>query len=189
MLIITPSNRPGSSLTKHSGKDNGIQDHADDALALLQALDIDPATVVAVGHSMGGLVAGTLAVERSLAGAVLIGAVTPSAAVSTAFVQRIGIVEQRGMEPMADTVPAAATGSASTPTHHAFIRALLLSQSPQGYIGLCRAIADAAMPDYSRAQCPALVIAGADDKVVPVDGLQKITSRYVAMSPCLYLTV
>ncbi|EPE02624.1 alpha beta hydrolase fold family [Ophiostoma piceae UAMH 11346] len=170
----------GSSLTKYSGKDNSIQDHADDAKALLQALDIPPAKVVAVGHSMGGLVAGTLAVELSLAGAVLIGVVTPSAAISTAFSQRIGVVDQDGMEPMADTVPTGATGSASTPTHHAFIRALLLSQSPQGYVGLCRAIADAKPPDYSRAQCAALVIAGADDKVVPIDGLQTITSSWGA---------
>ncbi|CAK7228708.1 hypothetical protein SBRCBS47491_006997 [Sporothrix bragantina] len=169
----------GSSLTKYSGKDNSIQDHANDAISLLRALDISPSKVVAVGHSMGGLVAGTLATELELAGAVLIGAVTPSEAIAAAFSQRITAVEQNGMEPMADSIPTGATGSKSTPTHHAFIRALLLSQTAQGYIGLCRAIAGAQPIDYSKARCPALIIAGAEDKVVPMAGLEKIKDRYV----------
>lgn len=81
-------------MTKYSGKDNSIQDHTNDAKALLQALEISPTKVIAVGHSMGGLVAGTLATELDLAGAVLIGAVTPSDAITTAFSQRIKAVEQ-----------------------------------------------------------------------------------------------
>lgn len=81
------------------------------------------------------------------------------------------------MEPMADSIPTGATGSKSTPTHHAFIRALLLSQTSQGYIGLCRAIATARPVEYAKARCPALIIAGAEDKVVPVAGLEKIKDR------------
>ncbi|CAK7206204.1 hypothetical protein SEUCBS139899_008991 [Sporothrix eucalyptigena] len=170
----------GSSLTKYSGKDNSIKDHADDAIALLRALNISPSKVVAVGHSMGGLVAGTLATELDLAGAVLIGAVTPSDAITTAFSQRIAAVEKNGMEPMADSIPTGATGSNSTPTHHAFIRALLLSQTSQGYIGLCRAIATAKPVEYGKARCPALIIAGAEDKVVPIAGLEKIKDSWGA---------
>lgn len=79
---------------------------------------------------------------------------------------------------MADSIPTGATGSKSTPTHHAFIRALLLSQTSQGYIGLCRAIATAQPLEYGKARCPALLIAGAEDKVVPVAGLEKIKDRY-----------
>jgi pimeloyl-ACP methyl ester carboxylesterase len=81
-------------LTKYSGKDNSIQDHANDAKNLLNALGVSPAKVIVVGHSMGGLVAGTLATELNLAGAVLIGAVTPSDAITTGFSQRIKAVEQ-----------------------------------------------------------------------------------------------
>ncbi|CAK7221602.1 hypothetical protein SCUCBS95973_004554 [Sporothrix curviconia] len=165
-----------------NGIDNSIQGHANDAIALLQALDISPSKVVAVGHSMGGLVAGTLATELDLAGAVLIGAVTPSEAIAAAFSQRITAVEQNGMEPMADSIPTGATGSKSTPTHHAFIRALLLSQTPRGYIGLCRAIAGAQPIDYSKARCPALIIAGEEDKVVHVAGLEKIKDSWGAGS-------
>ncbi|ERS99269.1 hypothetical protein HMPREF1624_04467 [Sporothrix schenckii ATCC 58251] len=170
----------GSCLTKYSGKDNSIQDHANDAKALIHEFGISPEKVVAVGHSMGGLVAGTLATELDLAGAVLIGAVTPSDAIATVFSQRIKTVEQNGMEPMADSIPAAATGSKSTATHHAFIRALLLSQTSQGYAGLCRAIATALPVMYAKAQCPALLIAGADDKVVPAASMAEIKKRYNA---------
>lgn len=81
-------------MTKYSGKANSIQDHANDVKALLGALNISPSKVIAVGHSMGGLVAGTLATELDLAGAVLIGAVTPSEATTAAFSQRITAVDQ-----------------------------------------------------------------------------------------------
>lgn len=69
---------------------------------------------------------------------------------------------------MADTIPQAATGSKSSSTHKAFIRALLLSQKEAGYNSLCQAIAQAERPAYSDAYCPLLIIAGAQDKTSPV---------------------
>lgn len=72
------------------------------------------------------------------------------------------------MEAMADTIPLAATGSKSTLTHKSFIRSLLISQKPDGYISLCRAIAEAGRPNYSAAQCPLLILAGKEDKTSPL---------------------
>lgn len=69
---------------------------------------------------------------------------------------------------MADAIPAAATGSKATPTQRAFIRALLLSQRPEGYNSLCRAIAEAERPRYSAAKCPVLIVAGEEDKTSPL---------------------
>jgi pimeloyl-ACP methyl ester carboxylesterase len=81
------------------------------------------------------------------------------------------------MEPMADTIPTAATGSRSTSVHHAFIRALLLSQTPEGYASLCNAIVSAARPDYSSINCPVLVISGEEDKTAGLSDSKEIMAR------------
>lgn len=79
-----------------------------------------------------------------------------------------------GMEGVADIVPYAATGSASTSSQHGFIRALLLSQTPEGYSSNCRAISNAKRPDYAKIQCPLLILAGSDDKTCPMHFAESI---------------
>lgn len=139
---------------------------------------------------MSGLVVTTLASETDLAGVVLIGPINPSEQLSTAFSGRIKTVKEGGqciprlyqqaltfpggMETMADTIPKAATGSHATSLHHAFIRALLLSQSSTGYISLCNAIAKARTPRYSDIKCPVWAIVGADDQTARLEGVQQI---------------
>lgn len=81
------------------------------------------------------------------------------------------------MEPMAKTIPFAATGSKATLTHKAFIRTLLLSQKPDGYNALCQAIAKAELPVYSNLKCPVLVLAGEEDKTSPVPDAHKIINE------------
>jgi pimeloyl-ACP methyl ester carboxylesterase len=78
---------------------------------------------------------------------------------------------------MAETIPGAATGPKCSETQRAFIRALLLSQTPEGYNSLCRAIAEAEQPDYARSRSPLLIIAGSHDKTSPIEGAQKILDR------------
>ena len=78
------------------------------------------------------------------------------------------------MEPMAQTIPFAATGSKATLLQKAFIRTLLLSQKPEGYNALCGAIAKAEVPSYSTIKAPVLVLAGEEDKTSPVADAQKI---------------
>lgn len=78
------------------------------------------------------------------------------------------------MESMADIIPTAATGSKSNSLHHAFIRALLLSQTADGYVSLCRAIVAAKRPDYSRIECRVLFIAGSQDKTATLSDAQAI---------------
>jgi esterase/lipase len=82
------------------------------------------------------------------------------------------------MEPLAASIPTAATGSASTPLAHAFIRALLLGTSPNGYISLCTAIVEAPIPRYSSIKVPLLVIAGSEDKSAPIDKAAYIVDQY-----------
>lgn len=82
------------------------------------------------------------------------------------------------MEPIANTVPVSAVGADASDLHRAFIRALLLSQVPSQYTAWCRALAEAAAPDYSRITMPLLLIAGADDKTAPLSDCKVIFSRY-----------
>lgn len=81
------------------------------------------------------------------------------------------------MEAMADTIPTGATGSNSTPLQHAFIRTLLLSQRPEGYCSMCKALGDASPPDYAAIEMPTLMVAGKEDKSAPVAGCEEIFKR------------
>ena len=107
---------------------------------------------------------------------VLLGPVLPSTEAAPTFEKRVEAVEKAGMQPMADTIPYAAVGSSASSLHHAFIRELLLAQDPAGYVSLCKVIvkAAAAPPEYHKINCPALIIAGDEDKSAPVVGCQKI---------------
>ncbi|CAG7559866.1 unnamed protein product [Fusarium equiseti] len=146
----------------------------DDIIGLLQGLEIPSDNIVAVGHSMGGIVVPMLASKCRLQGAVLLGPVLPRAALADIFNARIETVKKDGMEPMAQTIPFAATGSRATLLQKAFIRTLLLSQKPEGYNALCGAIAKAEVPSYSTISSPVLVLAGEEDKTSPVADAQKI---------------
>jgi len=83
-----------------------------------------------------------------------------------------------GIEPLAATVPTAATGGASTPLHRAFIRNLILRTSNESYISLCQVIATAERPHYASIMAPLLIIAGADDRTAPLAGCENIANGY-----------
>ncbi|EXK29310.1 hypothetical protein FOMG_14468 [Fusarium oxysporum f. sp. melonis 26406] len=168
----------GLSVLSEGVEDPTFDTIASDVKALLEGLSIPPENAVAVGHSMGGIIVPKLALKCSLRGAVLIGPVLPKPAMAEIFNTRIGTVKKEGMEPMAKTIPFAATGSKATLTQKAFIRALLLSQEPEGYIALCRAIAQAELPPYANIKCPVLVLSGEEDKTSPIPDAQKILSDW-----------
>lgn len=83
-----------------------------------------------------------------------------------------------GLEPLANTIPTGATGTSSTPLHHAFIRSLILGTSPEGYTSLCNAIANATKPKYENIDVPLLILAGEDDKTAPVEASRAIANSY-----------
>lgn len=75
---------------------------------------------------------------------------------------------------MANTIPHRAVGPSTTPLQKAFIREMLLSQDPRGYIANCRAIEHATPPGYAKVKCPILIIAGDEDKSAPLEGCKLI---------------
>ncbi|OAQ71782.1 alpha/beta hydrolase [Purpureocillium lilacinum] len=172
---VLPLTRPVSSaLSTFRGKDSDPGMICGAASALMTALNIDSRRVVAVGHSMGAIVASELARSLDLLGVVLIGPVNPNEALVDVFEARTKLVDAGGMEGVAAVVPSAATGPKATATQQAFIRTLLLAQSPEGYKSLCRTIQRANRPQYEDIKCPLLIIAGSHDKTSPLGGSEHI---------------
>lgn len=156
---------------------HNISTIADDVLGLLDALKVpSDEKVIVVGHSMGGIVANHLASTSSsrVKAAILVGPVHPTPSVAKVFESRIENVQKNGMEAMANTIPAAATGTGAQAVHRAFIRELLLGQTIEGYVSNCRVIESAKAPEYGEVHCPVLVIAGDEDKSAPLEGCKTI---------------
>ncbi|RDW91963.1 hypothetical protein BP5796_01357 [Coleophoma crateriformis] len=168
-----------SKLTDGGASEQSVASITKDVAGLLEALEVREKVVV-VGHSMGGIIASSFAAAHpnAVQGVVLIGPVNPGPAMAEIFEKRIQVVQKDGLEALAETVPTSATGSASTALHHAFIRALILGTSPEGYASLCKVIATAAPPDYQSIKVPLLILAGANDKTAPLAGSQAILDSY-----------
>lgn len=156
----------GAARSPYTQVEQSIASLASDVLSILDAFSISKAIVM--GHSMGGIVASHLASDSASRGriqaVVLIGPVYPNEAVSQAFEKRIDVVGKQGMSAMADTIPFSAPGQGASPLVRAFIRELLLGQSPTGYLSHCRVICSAKRPNYEDIDAPLLLIAGEEDR-------------------------
>ena len=79
-----------------------------------------------------------------------------------------------GMEPIANTVPAAATSTQASSLTRSFIRELLMQSDPKAYASHCQAIVDSQELDFAAIKAPALFIAGSEDKSAPLEGVKYI---------------
>ncbi|KAF7957353.1 hypothetical protein EAE96_002938 [Botrytis aclada] len=171
---------PGSGLSSLGDSDSPqtVASIVDDAIALLDALSETAVKgkVWVVGHSMGGIMACELAIRyaQRVEGLVLIGPVVPSPVLTEVFGKRIEMVGKDGLEPLANSIPDAATGTKATSTQKAFIRSLILGTSTQGYISSCEVIASATRPDYAKIDVPMMVLAGSEDRTASYEGCKMI---------------
>lgn len=187
----------GSGRSNYTGLQTSVESIAEDVLSIMGELEIPRA--VMVGHSMGGMVVSHLAATHpdKVLAVVAIGPVHPESSTAEVFEKRIGMVTKcqlsvaiwstytdssmntdhrktAGMECMADSIPNQATGSRATALQKAFIRELILNQTPLGYAAACRAVATARPPNYAGVKSPFLLIAGQEDKSAPMDGCKFI---------------
>jgi pimeloyl-ACP methyl ester carboxylesterase len=79
-----------------------------------------------------------------------------------------------GMEPIADTVPTAATSIQASALTRSYIRELILGSDPKAYAAHCQAIVDAQEPDFAAVQVPVRILAGDEDKSAPLDGCKAV---------------
>jgi 3-oxoadipate enol-lactonase len=141
-----------------------------DAEALLDALAVRGA--VLVGLSVGGLIAQGLAVKRmDQVRALVLSGTAPKIGTKAGWQDRIEAVQTGGLAAVSDDLMArwfsrrvrACGGDAP-------IRAMVARQDPEGYAGVCAAIAgtDFITPT-SGLRLPILVIAGTEDRATPPD--------------------
>jgi len=79
-----------------------------------------------------------------------------------------------GMEPLADTIPTAATSSHASHLTRGFMRELIMGSDPRAYASHCQAIVDCPEPDFAAIKAPVLFIAGSEDKSAPLEGIKYI---------------
>jgi pimeloyl-ACP methyl ester carboxylesterase len=148
-----------------------VDSHADDLAALLDELGIGSAAVV--GHSMGTLVARSLAARYpgKVTRLALLGAVAePADATRKAQHDRAAVLRDKGTAAVAPGVVANALSEATRrdkPEVAAFVRELVMRQDPEGYARNCEALAAAGDPGPVARDLPLLLVTGSDDKVGP----------------------
>ena len=182
--LIVPDQR-GFGDSHASGGPTSIPQLADDAIAILDALQIDEPTIVC-GCSMGGYVAQHVAVRyparvRSL---VLVDtkleADTPEARAGradlAAKVQRLGPeILAEAMVPRFLAAPTEPPVAANRPETEAILRAMIWSQTVETIVAALAALA--ARPDMTEALrnicLPTLLVVGAEDQITPPECLKR----------------
>jgi 3-oxoadipate enol-lactonase len=162
--------------------DISVDSHADDLVALLDALGVERAAVV--GHSMGTLVARVLAARHpdKVSALALLGAVRePSEAVRQAQRDRAAVLREKGTAAVAPGVVANALSESTRrnkPEVAAFVRELVMRQDPEGYARICEALAGATDPGPIDPALPLLLITGTDDKVGPPEASEELAAAH-----------
>jgi 3-oxoadipate enol-lactonase len=165
-----------------AGGQISIGSHAGDLAALLDQLGVSGAAVI--GHSMGTLVARTLAARHPalVSRLVLLGAVAePADAARQAQRDRAATLRKDGTAAVAPGVVANAlseTTQRDKPEVAAFVRELIMRQDPEGYARNCEALAAATDPGPVDPGLPLLLITGSDDKTGPPEVSQAIASAH-----------
>lgn len=158
-----------------------IDQLADDALALLDALGIERA--VFLGVSMGGMVALATALRapQRIAGLVIADSAAGfSAEARTAWDQRIVAVRGEGIAPMVETMLGRWFTDDFRQRHPATAAAVgdvLRRASIDGYLASCAAIRDLDLVDsLPRIACPTLVLCGENDPSTPLSLSEEIAA-------------
>ncbi|EME40130.1 hypothetical protein DOTSEDRAFT_74834 [Dothistroma septosporum NZE10] len=167
----------GAAQSRSQGENLTLEQLADDVVAMMDHVKIRRAIIA--GHSMGGSMAFTIAAKcpDRVAGVVGIGPVNPASVNPAVFRGRIDAVNKNGMEPLANSVPQAATNARSTPLQKAFIRELIMNQDPKAYASHCEVIVNMKDPGFELIKAPSLILAGDEDKSAPMEGCQYIQSH------------
>ncbi len=171
-LRLVRYDKRGHGLSDHGGGTR-IEDHAADAIAVIEACGSGP--VVFVGLSIGGLIAQVVASQRpDLVRALVLSNTAARLGSPESWQARIDAVTAHGLAPIADAVMERwfaapfLTSPACTPWRN------MLQRTPvDGYIAACHALATADQSLATAAlRLPTLAIAGSEDGATPPDLVQ-----------------
>jgi len=150
-------------------KTTSIDSYVEDALAVIKHFDLKDVTVV--GHSLGCLVAFTLAAKHPslISKLVCYGPIKPPPeAGRNGAKARASAVREGGMAKVADTVVGNAFAANSLKSRTeivSFAREMLCRQDPEGYALACESLANSTDPDWSAIKAKVSIVSGAEDKV------------------------
>jgi 3-oxoadipate enol-lactonase len=157
----------GHGLSSHGGG-SVIDDHADDAIAVIDEVARGP--VVFVGLSIGGLIGQRVASRRpDLVRALVLSNTAARLGTPESWQARINAVIDGGLDSIADAVMERWFAPAFRATPElALWRAMLTRTPARGYTAACAALAGADQTDATKAlRLPTLVIAGSEDGASP----------------------
>lgn len=149
-----------------------MDDHANDLLALLDALGVQEAAVV--GLSVGGMIAQRLAVKApERVRALILCGTAAKIGTPEMWEERIGAIEAAGIEAIAERILErwfTASFRKRRGVDYAGWRNMLVRTPAQGYAGTCASIRDADLTlDAARIRVPTLCVVGEEDGSTPPD--------------------
>ena len=156
-----------------SGGGRHIDDHAEDAIALIEAVAERP--VVFVGLSIGGLIAQVVASRRpDLVQALILSNTASLLGSAESWQARIDAVTAHGLDPIADAVMERWFAPAFRATPECRLWRNMLVRTPvAGYIAACHALATADQRSATaQLRLPTLFIAGEADGASPAEVVQ-----------------
>ncbi|WP_071796689.1 3-oxoadipate enol-lactonase [Natronohydrobacter thiooxidans] len=161
-----------------------IADLAQDAEALIEALDLGP--VLFVGLSIGGMIGQQLAATRpDLVRALVLSNTAARMGTPEMWATRIAAIRAQDLQAMESTILDRWFGPAFRHGAEATLWGAMLSRTPQaGYLSCCAAIAQADLTEQTaRLNLPVLAIAGEMDGASPPE-LVADTARRIPGSQC-----
>ncbi|MCG5258633.1 alpha/beta hydrolase [Cupriavidus gilardii] len=189
---VIAHDRRGHGRSDQPAHGNDMDTYADDLAALLDALDIQGATLV--GHSTGG---GEVAHyigrhgTRRVAKAVLIGAVPPTMATSAAYPNglplevfdgiRKGVADNRSQFYQDLAVPFFGFNRPNAKVSQGTIDAFWAQGMAGGIVGQYACIKEFSEVDYTedlkKMTVPTLILHGDDDQIVPIDNAARLSAK------------
>jgi 3-oxoadipate enol-lactonase len=147
-----------------------VEDLGTDLIALLDALDVASASFC--GVSLGGMVGLWLAAHHpERIGRLVVTSTLPRLQPSSRYLERAAAVRAQGMGPIASTVVARWFTERFATDHPAVVQSFVdefAAMNAEGYAGCCEALAACDLrADIHKIAARTLVIAGADDPIVP----------------------
>jgi 3-oxoadipate enol-lactonase len=169
----------GHGLSQLPTRAASMADFATDLSALLDLLDIKQATIV--GLSIGGLIAQELLRLRpDLVRSLVLADTAHRIGTEESWNARIGLIETKGIEAIADVVMTLWFSKAYHKTNGDALtgwRTMLTRTPVDGYLVACRAIRDADLTESARRiAVPTLCVVGDEDGSTPVALVRELSS-------------